>query len=45
MAVLVFLAVWGFSPVTVSRGYHLVGVGGLLIAVASLAGERRPEGT
>lgn len=35
---------WGFSPVMASRGYCLVVVGGLPIAVASLSGERRPKG-
>jgi len=31
----------GFSPVAVSRGYSLVAVEGLLVAVASLVAEHR----
>ena len=35
----VFTATWGFSLVSVSRGYSLVSVNGLLIAMVSLAAD------
>ena len=39
LAAWVFTAAPGLSLVVVSRGYSLVAVGGLLIAVTSLVGE------